>query len=249
MEDRTEQDVRVKSLVQPSGDLQPRTVQRNLFEKFWRAIVPTKIPPARSTVPNPSAYPFGAVALLDFYKSEGPNPTYLGSATGFFVKHDMLVTAAHNLIYSGADMVATFPGWDDKLNRSTMVPALRWSQNSGRDVSVLITPPNAPVAANFGGLGSAAAMLVGYAFNYPDGTKRMSSGSGQCQVHGTQCTYGIASQQGDSGGPIFTSGHTAMALHTRLIAGPGGSMIGGGEAVDAQFLSVVAHLEAQARAG
>lgn len=249
MADRVDDDARVKTLVQPPADLQPRSIGRNILDRLWSAIVPAKMRPARPTVANPAAFPFGAVALLDFYKSGGSKPTYLGSATGFFLKHDVLVTAAHNLIYSGADMVATFPGWDDKLNRSAMVPALRWSQSSVRDVSVLITSPNAPMATSFGGLGMPSATLVGYAFNYRDGTKRMSSGAGQCQVHGAQCTYGIAAQQGDSGGPIFSSGNAAMALHTQLMPGPGGTMIGGGEAADAQFVSIVASLEAQARAG
>ena len=249
MSDGNAETFRSKSLVQPPADLRPVSARPNLLTRFWSMIVGSKIPDARPTVPNPAGFPFGAVALLDFYRDEQPKPAYLGSATGFFIRHDLLITAAHNIYYSGADMIATFPGWDTKLNQSAMIAAVRWVQSTARDVSIILTRPGAPVTVTLGPPMSPSAMLVGYASNYQDGTKRMSSGSGQCQVKGQQCTYGIAAQQGDSGGPIFSSGNTAMALHTQLMAGSNGTMIGGGETADAQFMSIVASLEAQVRSG
>ena len=249
MGDSAEQHFRIKSLVLPPANIRPVAARGNLFDKLRSMVARGDAPAARSTVAQPSAFPFGAVALIDFYKSTQTKPQYLGSATGFFVKHDLLVTAAHNIYYSGANMIAAFPGWDTELNQSAMVAALRWVQSTTRDVSIILTQPVAPMSVSIGGSASSSAMLVGYAFDYPDGTKRMSSGSGPCQVQGQQSTYGIAAQQGDSGGPIFSAGNIVMALHTQLTAGSNGTMLGGGETVDAQFISIATTLEAQVRTG
>lgn len=248
MAEQDGQTYQVKSLVAPPEGLSPVPARRNIFDRLWSLIVPRTMSAARPTVPQPAAFPYGAVGLMNFYRSGTPNPTYLGYATGFFVKPDLLVTAAHNLIYSNADMVAIFPGWDTQLHRSGMLAALRWSQSTERDVSVIVTQPGAPVTVSLGGPASSDVALVGYAFDYPDGTKRMSMGTGPGQLQGHQLRYNLAAQQGDSGGPVFSADNQAIGVHTQLLPGPGGTMIGAGEAADAQLLSILATLENQARA-
>lgn len=172
MADGTSETNRLKSLSPLPAELAPHHTRSGFFDKVWSAIVKPRIPDARPTVSAPTAAPFGAVALLDFYRKTTSGPKYIGYATGFFIKPDVLVTAAHNIVYSRADMVAIFPGWDTKLNRSALIPALRWCQSETRDISVLITQSVAPMAVPLGGKIDAPAKLVGYAFDYPDGTKR-----------------------------------------------------------------------------
>lgn len=248
MTSQPETSVQLKSLAPPPADLVPHEEPRGILDKLWAEIVPPKIPEARATVADPTAFPFGAVALLDFYRDTRPRPTYLGHATGFFLKPDLVVTAAHNLIYSGAEMVAIFPGWDSRRNRSAMIPALRWSQSTARDISVLLTQANAPMTIPLQGALSHNAELVGYAFNYPDGSRRMSRGFGSCRPNGPRaCAYAILAQQGDSGGPVFASGEGAMAMHRALEPAEGGTMLGIGESLDADLVALIGELEAQAR--
>jgi hypothetical protein len=198
-------------------------------------------------VPQPGSFPFGSVALLNFYDGALPKPNFLGDATGFFVKPDLLLTAAHNLIYSRAKMVGVFPGWDSKLHVSHVVAGLRWCQSTTRDVSVMVTQPGAPMVVAMGGAPTLTPTLIGYASDYPDGSRRMSMGTGAAHVQGHEWTYEIAAQQRDSGAPVLSATNEVMALHKELLPGPGGTMIGGGEAVDADFIRIVADLEVQAR--
>lgn len=239
--------MQVKSLSAAPDDLRPHGNTLGVLDRFWKLIVPSKVPADRPTVTNPAAAPHAAVALLNFLRKTTGKPQYLGSATGFYVEPDLVVTAAHNLYYSAADIIAVYPAWDDRLNQSQVVSALRWAKSDARDVGLILMPRRAGPTISLDGGASAQARLVGYAFPYPDRTDRMSEGTGPCHLDGFALKYALNAQQADSGGPVLGANDSAMAIHRERLPGPGGTMLGAGEHVDQQVSTILSQLEVQLR--
>ena len=248
MADQQTEEFQVRTLLPAPENLRPRRrrPRRKAGDKLWLDAQGI-IPPTRPTVQHPTALPYAAVALLNFFRKTPGKPQFLGYATGFFVKPDLVLTAGHNLTYANADIVGVYPAWDTKLNQSHVISALRWCPAPTRDIGMLLTQPGPGATVTLNGAVSPGAQLVGYASDYPDGTNRMSSGTGACNLQGDELLYAIDAQQADSGAPVFSANNLVMAIHKELRAGPGGTMIGGGEHVDAQLIALVVQLEALVR--
>lgn len=225
-----------------------RRGRRKSSAELFALAGPEGIPPSRPTVSTPKSFPYGAVALLNFFKKAPGKPKYLGYATGFFVRPDLVLTAKHNLTLSGADMIGVYPAWDTVLNQSHGVSAIRWIPSAtSRDIGMLLTQPGPGSTVSLNGALSPVAQLVGYASDYPNGTNRMSSATGPCHLQGNELICNVNAQQADSGAPIFSASQFVMAIHKELLPGPGGTMIGGAEHVDANLIALCTQLETQLR--
>jgi V8-like Glu-specific endopeptidase len=205
------------------------------------------LPPGRVQVQNPTTPPYEAIALLNYYRHGSDSP--YGRATGFYLKADLVVTAAHNFTITKPAAVGIYPAFDAELNPVDPVGAVAWAWHPARDIGVLISPPQ-PSHFGLHQPQDVEVALVGYAYPYPNNTGRMSVGVGPCSLDGLDLKYPIPARDGDSGAPVFIeSGFNVVAVHSELRQDPNTSRTYGvGEAVDPHFPALIQALEAEARA-
>ncbi|CAM8633545.1 MULTISPECIES: trypsin-like serine peptidase [Sphingomonadales] len=197
---------------------------------------------SRDDIPNPQLEPARSIAFLCFYV----NGRFVGSATGFFVKPDVVVTAAHNILMAKPTAVGAFAGYDAKRNPVQSVSASRWAWDAQRDFAVLITAPSPASGLQLNGRPTAKVTLAGYAFGY---FGQLTAGVGAAKTSGDKLLYALPADKGDSGGPIFAGAFptaVVVALHTDSFD-TGNPFEAGGELADQQMIARIASLEAQAR--
>jgi hypothetical protein len=220
----------------------PRSPRRRLGD-LLKSFLGFGKPLARDDVPDPGQEPARSIAFLCFYV----DGAFVGFATGFFIKPDVVVTAAHNILMSKPTAVGVFAGYDAKRNPVGSVSARKWAWDTQRDFAVLITDPSRAAGLTLGTPPPGSVTLAGYAFGY---FGEMTGASGPARVQGGKLRYALAAAKGDSGAPVFAgtiaSGHVA-GLHTDSFDENDPFDVGGEEA-DAQMVARIAELEAKARA-
>lgn len=219
----------------------PRPIIRN-FSHFLRSMLGLAPPSGRNDLLNPAQEPGRSVAFLCFYVSG----KFVGSATGFFIKPDLLVTAAHNILMAKPTAVGAFPGYDAKRNPVQSVSARKWAWDTARDLAVLVTTPSAASGLQLGGQALTSVTLAGYSTGY---FGELTDGTGPAQLTGNKLEYNLTAGKGDSGGPVFFGsqpGATVVGLHTDSFDASH-PYPAGGEFADQQMIARISALEAQAR--
>lgn len=219
----------------------PRPIVRKLGH-FFKSILGMGAPLGRNDLPNPGQEPGRSVAFLCFYV----NGQFKGSATGFFIKPDVVVTAAHNILIAQPTAVGAFPGYDAKRNPVQSVSARKWAWDTARDFAVLVTAPSSAIGLQLGGPAPGTVTLAGYSTGY---FGELTDGTGPAHITGDKLEYKVAAGKGDSGGPVFAgsqAGAVVVGLHTDSFDGTH-PFPAGGEFADPQMIARINALEAQAR--
>jgi len=189
----------------------------------------TDVPSKRVAVPDPSVFPWSAVARLDFLR----DGQLISNASGFLAAPGVVLTAAHNLkqIYDRLDISL---GYDATLNKG--VKAVYRGKNAVhrlRDVAVLLVDPLPMRHFPIGSMATERVTLAGY----PENSKRQTAGNGPCTQKGALHRYDVNVGQGDSGAPAFVwdgSNAQCIAVHVqRKLVPEAGKLLGIGEALDA----------------
>ncbi|WP_242187250.1 serine protease [Sphingomonas sp. CARO-RG-8B-R24-01] len=220
----------------------PADAPHRPLSNFLKSILRLGKQLTRNDVPDPKQEPARSIAFLCFYV----NGVYKGFATGFFIKPDVVVTAAHNILMAQPTAVGAFAGYDAKRNPVQSVSARSWAWDTQRDFAVLITAPSSAAGLTLNGAPQPKIALAGYAFGY---FGELTGATGAAQVQGNKLRYALAAGKGDSGAPVFSQSPptaSVAGLHTDSFDG-GGPFDEGGELADAAMVTRIAALEAQAR--
>lgn len=197
----------------------------------------------RDPVARPAQPPWASVCLLNMFDRDG---TFLGSATGFLIKSDVVVTARHAL-GPATRRVAVLPGYDARNHVSADIVGIGYANDDRRDLGVIVTRPTSLAGVALANAAAGNMSLVGYSEPYPDLTPMMSFASAPAVVAGAALEYAVKAAEGDSGGPVFNASMSAViGVHVRAEL-RNGSLKGIAEPVDAELNRIVARLEGLAR--
>ncbi len=213
-----------------AADVQLTFESVNAPKKFLPLL--TDLPSKRVTVPDPSVFPWSAVARLDFIQ-DGET---ISTASGFLAAPGVVLTAAHNMkqIYDRLDISL---GYDATLNKGVKA-AYRGKKavHRVRDVAVLLVDPLRIRPLPIGAMPTLSVALAGY----PENSKRQSTGHGACTPKGAVLRYDIDVSEGDSGAPVFIwdgSRAQCVAVHSeRRLVPEAGKLLGIGELLDAALV-------------
>jgi len=173
--------------------------------------------PNRADVPEPTQSPWEGIGTINLFDHGATSVV----ATGFLCAPDVLLTAKHVLTTASYDAGNVWLGFDAVHNPGApMLSIAAYAEHNSLDLAVLIlTTQHQGVFALGAPLPPAHAgvTLAGYAFPYPNTSARLSYGNGPLTgASGTQLTYLIDTEEGDSGAPVFgvpNGQPTVIAVH------------------------------------
>lgn len=243
--DKQGQDHISSAALAAAPDVPPRINRPSVVSRLKRLFGITGTTLARQTVPDPTALPWSAVVLLNFFQGSA----FRGFGTGFFVRSDVVVTAGHSFRISQATAVGVYPAFDSQKNPSTNANGLAWAWDGGRDVGLIVTERHATGVLGLDAPAAAQARIAGYAFPYANNTPRMSFDDGPCRVTGARVEHDILVSPGDSGAPVFLpGGPRALGVHVRTERPPNQPrVVGVAEQANDDLERVLLNLEQIAR--